>query len=400
MKCLLMNKNTPVALIEYNTTYNVIEKVYEIYDIRYAPLSVFNAYNDTSKNLAKEINKWFRNRGIPSWRKDIEGLLERLNVSTTEELLNKAYALSLSDQYWIKEQNSCIKWKDINFFENDFKYKGYLQASLSSSTNNQLNQVELKSPNNTTDGMLQKGWIIENGKRILVKGTYQTSREEPINEWLAAQICLRLGFCHCDYNIDVVNDKIVSKCENFVSKDEEIISAYDIYCLERKANNINDYEHYINILERHDVPKARECIENMFILDYLIMNIDRHLKNFGVIRDVNTRKWINTTPIFDNGESMQCDKLTANINFVHGVGKFFSNTSKDYEEILKTIGSGIIRIDITKLNGLVDEYRNILEKYKLYIDCSSERIDKLCEGLQLRIELLKKNVEKIKCDIK
>ena len=27
MKCLLMNKNTKVALLEYNTIYNSIEKV-------------------------------------------------------------------------------------------------------------------------------------------------------------------------------------------------------------------------------------------------------------------------------------------------------------------------------------------------------------------------------------
>lgn len=392
MKCLLMNKNTPIVLLEYNKEYNLIEKVYETYDIRYAPLSVFNAYNDSSKNLAKEINKWFRNRGIPSWRKDLEGLLEKLNVSTTEELLKKAYALSLSDQYWIKEQNSSIEWKNINFFENEFKYKGYLQASLSSSVSKKLNQAELMSPNNTTDGMLQKGWIIENDKRVLVKGTYETSREEPINEWLASEICLRLNFFHCKYSIDIVNNKIVSKCENFISKDEEIISANDIYYFEKKPNNINDYEHYINILEHHNVPKARENIENMFILDYLIMNIDRHLRNFGVIRNVHTLEWISVTPIFDNGESMQCDKLTNNIDFIHGAGKFFSNTNKDYEEILKNIGNNITRIDITKLNGLVDEYRNILEKYKLYTDCSPERINKLCEGLATRIELLGKKV--------
>lgn len=92
-----MNKNTPILLLEYNTKYNTIEKIYDIYNIEYAPLSVYNANKNISKNLVAEVNKWFRNRGIPSWRKNIEKLLENLNVSTTEELLNKAYALSLSD---------------------------------------------------------------------------------------------------------------------------------------------------------------------------------------------------------------------------------------------------------------------------------------------------------------
>ena len=30
-------------------------------------------------------------------------------------------------------------------------------------------------------------------------------------------------------------------------------------------------------------------LENMFILDYLILNEDRHLNNFGIIRDVNAQ---------------------------------------------------------------------------------------------------------------
>ena len=388
-----MNKNTSVALIEYNTDYNLIEKVYEIYNINYAPLSVFNASKDKSKNLAKEINNWFRNRGIPSWRKDLERLLQRLDVLTTEELLNKAYALSLSDQYWIKEQKSSVKWKDINFFENDFQYKGYLQASLSNSSEEKVSQMELMSPNNTTDGMLQKGWIIENQKRILVKGTYQASREEPINEWLASEICSRLGFEHCKYEIDVVNDNLVSKCEDFINEDEEIISAYDIYFSEKKANDINDYEHYIKVLEKNNVPEARKNVENMFILDYLIMNIDRHLKNFGVIRNVNTLKWKSVTPIFDNGESMKSEKITNNIDFYNGTGKFFSNTNKDYEDILKCV-KNIKRIDIKALDGILEEYKKILEKYKIYTDSSEERIEKLCEGLKIRIELLRKHIEK------
>ena len=387
MKCILMNKNTPILLLEYNTKYNTIEKIYDIYNIEYAPLSVYNANKNISKNLVAEVNKWFRNRGIPSWRKNIEKLLENLNVSTTEELLNKAYALSLSDQYWIKEQDRQIEWKDINFFENDFKYKAYLDISLSNSSDKRLNQAELKSPNNTTDGMLQKGWIIENGKRVLVKGIYQPSREEPINEWLASEICRRLDFYHCDYSIDIINNRIVSKCESFVTSDEEIISAYDIYNSEKKSNNVTDLEHYINILEKHNVPDARKNVENMFVLDFIIMNIDRHMKNFGVIRNVNTLEWVRTTPIFDNGESMQCDKLTSEINFTDGKGKFFTNTDKKYSEMLKKLKT-IRNVDIKKLDGIVTDYKNVLEKYQPYTDATSERIRKLCFGLEKRIKKL------------
>ncbi len=385
MRCYLMNKNTKIALIEYNTTLDVIDNIYEVYDIKYAPLSIENASKDKSKNLVKELNNWFKGRGIPSWRKDIESLLERLEVSTTDELLNKAFALSLSDQYWIREESSNIEWKDINFFENDFKYKGYLSASLSMDSEE---RPDLHSPNNTTDGMLQKAWIIENGNRVLVKGTYETSRQEPINEWLVSNICNRLGFKYCNYEIDVIDGKIVSKCKDFVSPDEEIITARDIFNSRNKSNNVSDYEHYIQILEKHNVPNARENVENMFIVDFLVMNIDRHLKNFGVIRNVNTLEWKRTTPIFDTGESMNCDKLTQEINFYDGTGKFFLNTNKKFSQYLDVI-KDIKRIDINKLQGLSQEYKETLLKYQPYTEMSEERIEKLVKGLEERIEFLR-----------
>lgn len=399
MKCILMNKNISIMLVEYNTTLNGIENIYDIYNIDYAPLSISNANKTLGANLLKQINDWFKGRGIPSWRKELEKLLEKLNVSSPEELLNKSYALSLSDQYWLKEENSNVKWQDINFFTNDFEYEAYLEASLDSSSNltTSTDKAILRSPNNTTDGMLQKGWIIENGKRILVKGTYTSSREEPFNEWLASQISKRLGFNYCNYFVEWTDKtKLISKCENFVSEDEEIISAYDVFKSEKKPNNINDYEFYIQTLEKHNVPNARENVEDMFILDYLMLNTDRHLKNFGVIRNVNTLEWVRTTPIFDTGQSMECDKYLDEINFSYGTGKFFTNTNKNYENILKVIGKDIVNIDIKRLDGLCDEYHSLLEKYKDKLDMSDKRIEKLVNGLQERIRRLENYIEKFK----
>lgn len=399
MKCILMNKNTAIMLVEYNITFNGIENIYDIYNIEYAPLSISNANKTLGANLLKQINDWFKGRGIPSWRKDLEKLLEKLNVSSKEELLNKSYALSLSDQYWLKEENSNVKWQDINFFTNDFEYEAYLEASLdsSSSLTTSKDKAILRSPNNTTDGMLQKGWIIENGKRILVKGTYTSSREEPFNEWLASQISKRLGFYYCNYFVEWTDKtKLISKCENFVSEDEEIISAYDVFKSEKKPNNINDYEFYIQVLEKHNVPNARKNVEDMFILDYLMLNTDRHLKNFGVIRNVNTLEWVRTTPIFDTGQSMECDKYLDEINFSYGTGKFFTNTNKNYEDILKVIGKNIVNIDIHKLDGLCEEHHSLLEKYKDKLDMSDKRIEKLVNGLQERIRRLENHMEKFK----
>ena len=394
MKCYLMNKNTIVLTINFNSSFNMIDEILEINNINYAPLSIYNAYNSKSENILKVTNNWFKGRGIPSWRKDLEKLLERLNVSSSEELLNKAYGLSLSDQYWLKAIDDNISWSNINFFDNDFEYEAYLEASLDSSfSHKHLDPSILKSPNNTTDGMLQKGWIIEDGKRKLVKGTYSFSREEPFNEWLASNICKRLGFDYCDYQIEFNNlAKLISKCDCFINENQEIVSAYDIFRTKVKPNGINDYEFYIRILEEQGVPNARKDVENMFILDYLIINSDRHMKNFGIIRDVNSLKWLKVTPIFDSGESMQCDKYTDEINFNRCYGKFFSNPSKNYEDILKTSKDSVKRINISKLDGLSNEYEKLLRTYQNKLDISDTRINKLVDGLNIRINKLGQHI--------
>ena len=99
--------------------------------------------------------------------------LEILSVSSTSKMILEQDILDIYNT--IKRKK--IPEPLVICKNNDFKYKGYLQASLSQGKyNSKIEQAELMSPNNTTDGMLQKGWIIENNKRILVKGTYQSSQ--------------------------------------------------------------------------------------------------------------------------------------------------------------------------------------------------------------------------------
>ena len=395
MKCLLMNKNTKIALINLNTELNSIDKIYEIYNEDLAPLSFKNAIKNSTVSPTKTLNNWYRGRGIPSWRKDLSDLLEKLNISSPDALLDKAYSLSLSDQYWIKEENQNIEWKDINFFTNDFKYQGFLSVSLSlqDDTNE---EISLNSPNNTTDGMLSKAWIIEDEKRYLIKGTYSFSNQEPINEWLTSKICEKLGLDYCPYDIVIKNNKIMSKCECFINQNEEIISAYDIFMSEEKPSHIKDIEHYTNILEKHDIKDARSKIEDMFLVDYIVMNYDRHMKNYGVIRNVETGKWEKLTPIFDTGESLNCNKLTNEINFFRGQGKFFTNTEKDFFEYLDEID--LSKVDLSKLKDIPDIYKEKLIETKEYTDITIDRINKLVNGLEKRIndlsEYKKRNYKK------
>ena len=58
MKYILMNKNKKIMLLEYNL-YNVISKIYEIYNIEHAPRSVFTNFENRNSDLTKTSNIWF-----------------------------------------------------------------------------------------------------------------------------------------------------------------------------------------------------------------------------------------------------------------------------------------------------------------------------------------------------
>ena len=384
MRCYLMNQNQPFFDIEFEN--NKIKKINDIIDIRYAPLSIYNANNDKSKSLLKETNNWFKNRGIPLWRKELTQLMQKMNIESPTELLDKAHGLSLSDQYWIKNINSDLKWEDINFFDHDFNSANFLEVSLSPRSSNK--QPEIHSPNNTTDGMLPKSWIIENGKRVLVKRTFEPSNQEPFNEWLASEISKRLGFDYCDYRLDIINNKLVSKCDNFLNKNQEIITANNVFETKKKSNNVNDFNHYIQILEEHGIKDARQNLENMIVLDYLIMNYDRHMKNFGIIRNVQTLKWEKTTPLFDNGQSMNCDTITSQMNFDNGESKLFYDTHEKFSKYPNLI-TDFSRFDFNNLNDLPEKFKEILIQYKEYAYMDENRIDKLINGLEMRIDKIK-----------
>ena len=253
----------------------------------------------------------------------------------------------MSDQYWVKPADSNIEYKDINFFEHDFKDSKFTNATFSSGVDSST-KISLISPNNTTDGRLKKTWIIENNKRYLLKGGYKNEVMQPFNEVLASMICERLEFNHIKYSIEVINGKVVSKCECFINTDTELIPAHQIlYEIQKKENA---YEEYIKILENKGINNVREKLENMFILDYLILNEDRHLNNFGIIRNVNNLNWIDI---------------------------------KD-----------IKRIDLSKLDGVVDEFDELVHKYQSTTRMTDRRINKICTLLISRINKLENIINK------
>lgn len=386
MKCFLMNKNTEVLVGDYDPVIKAFFSIIEIKNIDYAPVIIKSAYK-MNKDFRLELNFWFRGRGIPTFRDRLDILLARLDVLTPDELLDKAYGLSLSDQYFLKPCDSDIKYDDINFFDHDFDSAEFLEASFSSASKAIVTDLVLKTPNNTTDGMLRKSWIIENKKRYLLKAGYKGDYLQPFNEVLASMICERLGFDHVKYTLDVVNNNVVSKCLCFIDKDTEFVPASQLMYGLKKYHDKNDYEEYVNLLDKNGVKNAREKVENMYVLDFLILNDDRHLNNFGIVRNVNTLEWVDVAPIFDNGQALNMTVYDNNEIVISGEGRFFYDVVS-FDDIIKIVRN-IKRIDVSKLDGIVEEYEKLLYKYKNITGISDERINGLCILLSRQIRKLK-----------
>ena len=88
MRYLLCHKESPVLSFEPDENYSSL-KVLEVFDRKFVPVGINKEnYNDISDEIdnAKFLN-WWKNRAIPTGRKNIEKALEILNVSSIEELL-------------------------------------------------------------------------------------------------------------------------------------------------------------------------------------------------------------------------------------------------------------------------------------------------------------------------
>ena len=384
-KFTLMNKNKKVFDFIYDDEEHLIigfERNYKENE-DYAPIGLIKD-DSIDKNL---FNKWWKNRQIPASRNRLKEVLHNSNIYNEDNfdlLDSKAYCLSLSDQYWVKKVDEKINWEDINFFDNEFSLDIGKILFDGGKTSLKLN---LNTPDMTSNGNYEKRWKIINGDRCLIKAGGKILNQEPFNELIATKLYERIlnEDEYVKYDIAFDNGRAVSICKNFITKDTELVPAWKINEYYEFIENENKYEHYIRCLNNLKIPNANLLVDKMIICDFILANKDRHFNNFGVIRNVETLEFVKVAPIFDNGCSLWFDE-----NDMY-VGEFF--LTKPFEEYEKTQLS-LVRnfdwLDINKLNGFVEEVKEILLTNKLL---SKDRVDKIIEQIKLRIEFIKQLIQ-------
>ena len=346
-------------------------------------------------NLSPEdLKKWWERRAVPLKQGNMKQLLNANNIATPQNYLLQNLGLSLSDHYWINPAEMLLEWKNVNLFTNDFKDDfGEFRFKDSFSSGNMMINLKCRTqfcPSASLQGELQKKWVIQEGKRYLVKGNYGLSCQQSVNEAIASMIHGRQGkmaytkYMLCD--IEVANERAIGcVCEDFCTENIEFLPAYDVLTSEKKSNEISNYEHFILVCEQHGLSteEVRRFLEYEILTDFVITNIDRHWYNFGVLRDTHTLEFIGMAPIFDSGNSMFWNRRT--VPSGEELLNIAVNSFKTKEtELLKYVKDTSL-VELDKLPA-IEELKELLMLDK---ECAG-RIDGILKGYCEKINLLEK----------
>ncbi len=375
MEYILTHRKIPVAEIEIDEETSAISRIGTVFSEEHIPIGISVKAGRPNRG---DMNDWWQGRSIPASRQNIRKALECLGLASSGRLITKCFGLSLSDQYWVNPVKGPLEWEKINFFDNPFSedvgdilFGGAARGNIS-----------LVSPDNTSDGWLKKKWKIINGKRCLIKGGADPFQQQPISEAMAAIVMSRLNIPHIPYDVIWEDGLPYSVCESFITADTELVSAFYIHNTLKIKDAEKQYDHYLECCERLGISGARENLDKMLAIDYLIANYDRHYNNFGAVRNAVTLAWAAPAPLYDNGSSFWCNQTAAAIR---SGGAAKSQPFFDTHEAQIQLVKDYSWLDITALPGIAEEVSEYLLRTP-HID--SERRDAICSALRERAEKL------------
>ena len=249
------------------------------------------------------------------------------------------------------------------------------------------------SPSASLQGDLIKKWLIVDDTRCLLKGNRGANSQQSLNEVLASMLHETQGFAnHVQYHpvkfTGSASEQYGCICEDFASEALEFIPAIDVVDSEKKDNAVSTYEHFIHVCTKRGLSEqdVRSFLEYQILTDFVLTNTDRHLNNFGVLRDSRTLKFIRMAPIFDSGNSMFWDspRLPERSNCMEITVNSFRRTEM---ELLKLVTDrSRVRME------LLPSREEIAELYAK--DDSIAFVDSILTGYKKKKALLERFMEK------
>ncbi|MDR3122036.1 MAG: XRE family transcriptional regulator [Clostridiales bacterium] len=262
------------------------------------------------------VLRWLNRRTIPKNRAYVHNILNTMGLSLRDMkgIIDVCKGLSLNDSYWVVPAGFVGKFADYNLYENRFSEV----LALTALTGEHLSEKETRrihtSPEFTTNGMLPKAWRYNSGRIILFKGgvwrQYAATPDplEPYSEYYAAQIADAMGLNPVKYGLSRWKGVLGCTCELFTDIDTAYVPMAAV--VGRQLTDTTATQSYsvcgkwFKAFDDKNGTDLYDYFASTLVFDSLILNEDRHLGNFGVLRDNRSGEIVGSAPIFDNGISL------------------------------------------------------------------------------------------------
>lgn len=324
----LMNKDTPVLQFTINDVLGVSSINIDKGFTKVVPLSF--------KGMVS-FNKWIEDRLVLSHRRNIFSLLQSEGITKIEDIISCTNCISLLDSFWVREVNSNLSWKSVSPYKNPLNER----ISRFSYDGSIVNGKKITgSPDFSTGGSFPKCWKKVDGSIYLYKSgsniAYNSGRE-PYSEYLTSKLAQKLFPNECvKYDLVEYKNKVATRCKNICTESIGMSSVADI---SPDIKNFND-------LLKYNYGGKRDLIRlvNMLLLDFLSLNVDRHLNNIGVLIHNETQRMLGIAPIYDFNLAFlpyYTDNLDGTIedyiNRKDNDAYLYANDGTPFEDIIKML---------------------------------------------------------------
>lgn len=327
MKFTLMHMSHPVLDMVQDQSGHISE-ITDVHDLSRAPVGT--VVGDRAD--AERLRIWWTLRNIPSKRPHLDRIMEAFGIPDREAMPLRSLGLCISDRYWLRPEGSDRRWEDVNFFDNGFSddvgdmlFDGSPRAD-----------ADWSSPEPSTDGVLPKRWMYEDGTLWMVKTGTAPHNQEPYDEAVAPLILEAMGIDHVPYEITNCHGRTCCRCRSFVDRRIEFVRAYQaMYTMELGDRPL--YDHYVDCCDRLGID-ILPSLDRLMTADFVLCNGDRHPGNFGLLRDAETLEWLGPAPVFDCGTSLGCALETLDMqNAAEGSCKPFRDGFLSQIELVTTL---------------------------------------------------------------
>lgn len=373
MRYILKNKDKNLVLFSIDDGF-IEPEITEI--VKYDEVGLPPEFTD--------ISSWIENRNYAKHKEHLKKWLKEWGIDNSYGFINLTHCLSLNDSLWVDNENSNLKWSQINLYENEFS-----DVVAKTAFNSGLKGLKLSStsPEFTSEGSFEKCWMQENGTVLLYKkgGTGAINFGlEPYSEFYASQIASFICKDYVSYDLIKYKGSLVSVCKMFTSQNEGFVPFYKLL----DSNRTYNYNEILKICSKYGV---EEEFRSMIVLDALIFNTDRHLGNFGFIVDNDTYEIKRFAPIFDHNMSLFSRALDSDFedfeNYSNDIG-LGHKMGGDFIEIAEKMLTPSI---ISKLDLLNDDFRKDGFKRHKFYNLSDERLHFIENKVRNNIESLINN---------